>query len=392
VTTGPGRENGGDHGRRRRILLTNFVLAGRSGTELYVWDLANALLARGHTPIVYSTQLGPLSAQLREATIPVVDDLASVGAAPDVIHGQHNHELLTALLQFPRVPAVRFCHGWNDDPVQPFPRVLRYVCVDDTTHDRVVLEWGIPESRTCVLLNFVDLHRFRPRGGLPPRPRRALVFSNKAIVHLPAVRQACARFDIAVEAIGASVGASAHPETVLPRYDLVFAKGRSALEALATGAAVVLCDATGVGPMVTTAELDRLRRLNFGLRALREPATPEAIAAEIARYDPGDAAEVSGRVRAAAGMDAAVDHIVEIYEEVIAEWQGQAHADREPELQAAARYLRSLAPRLYWHSSARSGLYVALRDLYYSGLRIPGLRALLGSYRVARSLRRALRY
>ena len=60
---------------------------------------------------------------------------------------------------------------------------------------------------------------------------------------------------------------------MLGQYDIVFAKARCALEALAVGNAVVLCDTVGVGPMVTTGEVDRLRRLNFGVRALREATT-----------------------------------------------------------------------------------------------------------------------
>ena len=105
-----------------RILLTNYTLGARSGSELYVQDLAMGFLARGHHPVVYARTLGPLAHQLRNATIPVVDDLRQVTAPPDVIHGHHNHELMTALLRFPCVPAVRVCHGWSDAPVQRFWR------------------------------------------------------------------------------------------------------------------------------------------------------------------------------------------------------------------------------------------------------------------------------
>ena len=52
----------------------------------------------------------------------------------------------------------------------------------------------------------------------------------------------------------------AQPERVLGRYDIVFAKAKAAMEAMAVGAAVVLCDFGGVGPMVTWADFDRLRR------------------------------------------------------------------------------------------------------------------------------------
>src|SRR5687768_5773929 len=117
-----------------RILITNRLLSGRSGTELYVRDLAKALEKRGHSPMVYAPTLGPLAAEIRTAATPVVSDLSTLGSVPDVIHGHHNLETLTGLLAFPGVPALAFCHsstGWSEAPLR-FPRVLRHVAVDDT--------------------------------------------------------------------------------------------------------------------------------------------------------------------------------------------------------------------------------------------------------------------
>jgi len=150
----------------------------------------------------------------------------------------------------------------------------------------------------------------------------------------------------------------AHPEAVLGGYDLVFAKARSALEALAVGAAVVLCDAAGVGEMVTTNNLDRLRPLNFGIRALREAVSAEALAREIARYDANDAAEVSRRIRATAGRDAVIDELVSIYQEVLAESAGRPN-DAIAEYRAASAYLRAQAPRL----KERDGLWIAYQAI-----------------------------
>ena len=56
-----------------RVLITNYAMASRAGTELYVRDLALALLRRGHTPVVYTTDVGEMGLKLREATIPVVN-------------------------------------------------------------------------------------------------------------------------------------------------------------------------------------------------------------------------------------------------------------------------------------------------------------------------------
>ena len=95
-----------------RILLTNNSLAARAGSELYIRDLAVELMRRGHQPVAYSTYLGAVAGELRAATIPVIDRLESLGAPPDIIHGQHHYETLSALLRFPGIPALYYCHGW----------------------------------------------------------------------------------------------------------------------------------------------------------------------------------------------------------------------------------------------------------------------------------------
>jgi hypothetical protein len=330
-----------------KVLIANATLASLTGTETYVRDLALGLLRKGHTPIVYAPELGELAGQLRDATVPVVDDLGAVGASPDVIHGNHNTELMTALLHFPGVPSVFFCHSWTDWISSPpaHPRVLAYVAVDDTCRDRLVCEHGIREERLRVMLHAADLERFRPRGPLPARPRRALVFSNNANkwTHLAAVREACSRAGIELDVVGAGVDAqTSRPESLLGNYDLVFAKARCAQEALAVGAAVILCDARGSGPLVTAGDLEKLRRLNFGIRALSEKVDPDLLLRQIERYDAADAAEVSRRYRAGCDLGSVVDDAVALYGEVIAEYGGLPPADPLEEARAAAGYLRWL--------------------------------------------------
>jgi hypothetical protein len=334
-----------------RVLITNNTLDWRAGSELYVRDLATALLARGHTPIAYSTRLGEVASELRAATVPVVDNLDRLSVAPDIIHGHHHIETMTALLRFPNVPAISYCHGWMPWEEAPprFPRILRYIAVDYTCLDRLLLEHAIPEEQTRVLLNFVDLDRFRPRSALPQAPGRALFFSNSVTEEhgVSVVRQACQRFGISLDVAGMLNGNPlSSPEFVLGEYDIVFGKARAALEALAVGAAVVLCDAAGAGPMVTTGEFDRLRRLNFGVRTLREPLQPETIAAQLERYNPADAAEVSRRIRSGAGREETIDEVVRLYVEVIAEYRAAGNANLIAEERAAAEYLRWLSPRL----------------------------------------------
>jgi len=331
-----------------RILITNQALTKRAGSELYVRDLALGLLARGHTPIVYSTELGEVAEEIRNATIPVVSDLDKIGAAPDVIHGQHHLETMTALMHFADAPAVYFCHGWLPWQEQPpkFPRIIRYLAVDDTCRDRLVFEHGIPEEQTEVLLNFVDLKQFKSRDSLPLRPKRAAVFSNHPAYAkwFQTVREACAARNIELDVIGWSDGEGcARPQDLLGNYDLVFAKGRAALEALAVGAAVILCDAKGAGPLVKTENIRQLRPLNFGVRTLRNPVDVASLTQEISRYDSNDAAKVSEFIRADADCEPVIDRLVSVYQEVLS--QHKSHQDPSAERRAVALYLHELSSR-----------------------------------------------
>ena len=214
-----------------------------------------------------------MAQELRQATVPVVDDLNAIGVPPDIIHGQQEFETMTALLRFPAVPAVYFCHDWLMKNTPHFPRILRYVAVDHTCRDRLVFEHAIPEERIQLLFNFVDLARFKPRGPLPARPKCALMFSNYAREdgRLNAAREACARAGIELDVVGERVGnICARPEEALPQYDIVFAKGRAALEALAVGTAVVLC---GIErwPNGHDGEFDRPRRSTSGVVRCASP-------------------------------------------------------------------------------------------------------------------------
>jgi hypothetical protein len=307
--------------------------------------------------------------------VPVVNDLGRIGAAPDLIHGHHQPPTVAALAHFPGAPALFVAHdwiAWHDAPPK-LPRILRYVAVDRTNRDRLVLENGIPEERVRVLLNWVDLERFQPRGPLPERPRRALVFSNYARgeTHLHAVTEACRRAGIPLDVVGSGVGRTVdRPEELLGQYDLVFAKARCALEALAVGTAVVLCDFSGLGGMVTAGELDALRELNLGVRTLRRPLSPELLLAEIARYDAADTAEVSRRVRATAGLDTALDRLLSLYHEVIEEFARVGPPDPETERRAFADHLQTwaswapwLRDRCWTLETEKADLIARVRDL-----------------------------
>jgi glycosyl transferase family 4 len=366
-----------------RVLITNCTLAGQSGTEMYVYDVALRLLARGHRPIVYSPQLGPVAQRLSAATVSVVTDLARVQEPPDIIHGHHSMETLQALLHFPAAPAIYVCHDWNGvhDMPPKLPRVRRFIAVDETVRDRLTIQEGIAAPHVEVIYNGVDLDRFQPRPPLPARPRKALAISNYLEPQqVEIIAAACRSRGIELDAIGAKLGGShPHPESVLGQYDIVFAKARCAWESLAVGTAVIVCDTWGLGPLVTTAELASLRSANFGRRLLQRPLRADVIADELARYDASDAAEVSWQIRATASVEQTVDRLLQCYDEVIREHRA-AVPDLAADMRAAAEFLRHW-PSL--HSPAAVSVHAPInrvrwiiRDELQRNRRTSGLRKL----------------
>jgi hypothetical protein len=333
-----------------RVLIAGHSLGEIGGVQRYERDLASWLLARGHSPVVFAPELGDAARQLDALTIPAVDDLRTITAPVDIIHGDSALETMAALLFFTGTPAVFVSHGWKDSrhAAPRFPRILRYIAVDDTCADRLLTRDGIACERVSVLLNGVDVAAFRQREPLPPKPRRAVVFGNLAheLTSLPAIREACRRADIELDVVGAATGtAVTHPESLLGRYDLAFAKAKCAMEAMACGLAVILCSEAGLGGMVRSADFDRLRRLNFGIRALSKPLTAATILAELALYDAEDARAVSDRIRQSASADDVHAALLSAYEAVIEEYAASPTADPIAESRAAAVFLQDLAIR-----------------------------------------------
>lgn len=350
-----------------RILITNHSLANRAGTELYVRDVATGLIGRGHEVTAYSPEIGDVARELRAAGVSVIDSLETLADEFDIIHGQHHFETMAALLRLAATPAIYFCHGstpWQE-AAPKFPRILRYVAVDHACRDRLIHEHAIPADRILLILNFVDLQRFPKRPDLPLQPKRALIFSNQAAEHtyVGAIRHACRQAGITLEVIGsAAENVCSKPESVLGKYDLVFAKGRAALESLAVGSAVIVCDAAGAGPMVTTENLEQLRPLNFGLRVLQNPVTPETIGREILRYDPNDSKRVSEFIRQTASRESALDELSSLYQNVINEYKQNQTPDVVGEQKATAVYLRELKPRFQAIEALKNQAVETLRN------------------------------
>jgi len=300
-----------------RILLANFALRNRSGAELHTRDIAIGLHRRGHQVAVYAPELGEVAQEVRAAGIQVTDQVENVAFEPQVIHGQTNTPMVQALEHFTKTPGLFMCHGSTPALAAPplLPEVKLHVAVDVACLARLY-KAGIPQNKCLLLFNFVDTDRFIPRASLPPHPKRVLLYSNymNEKNFVLRIREWVQKTGMSCDVVGYGVlNPTAQPHTVLPQYDLVIAKGRAALEAIAVGCAVITGDVMGLGEMVNNARFEYLRARNFGLWSLTRPWTEQNVLDELKKYDPVDAALVSNRLRESARLDSYLLKLESIY-------------------------------------------------------------------------------
>ncbi len=301
-----------------RVLITNCALRDKSGTEVVTSELARGLAARGHRVAVFAPVLGRLADALRQDGIVVTDRIEDVPWTPDIIHGHHNMVLAAALARFAAVPSLFVCHSsthWFDG-APLLRRIGRFLAVDEACRARIRSETAGLGATIDLLPNAVDLQAFKPRRPLPARPARGLLLT-KNTGHVDAVREAAGRSGLALDELGWPLGRIVDDlHARLGDYDVVFATARMALEAMAVGCAVVVVDGRGLAGLATSPVVDQWRAYNFGLRLLTRPPTVDALLAEIARYDPQDAARVSGRIRETAPLSGYLDQVEAIHREV----------------------------------------------------------------------------
>jgi hypothetical protein len=171
------------------------------------------------------------------------------------------------------------------------------------------------------------------------------------------VRAACAKAGLTLDELGpATREMSDQLENVLPRYDIVFATARMALEAAAVGCAVVVADGRGFAGMLRSENLKAWRRLNFGAGLLTAPVTAAALDAAIAAYDAADVAEICRCLR----VEASADDYAAAYLQLYTQATGEAVPQDISHAAATAGWLEDLlpsaAPRAWLDVTRETGL------------------------------------
>jgi hypothetical protein len=235
-----------------KILLTNNALGARGGSESYLETIAVALRRLGHEIWFFTPHVGDMAGSLRRAGFPVSETLAELPRDFDVIHGQHTHVIARVRALMPETPLVFATHSWFIPVEDPLPELgaAAFIAFNERTHERLtahVATQGKPIFRLQqpVDVSFADAARVELR-----EPAVSAVAVNRSLSErtLAVLRDACARNGIHFTAVGMGESEVADAREAMRGADIVFAIGRTALEAMVAGRAVyVVSESTHAG-------------------------------------------------------------------------------------------------------------------------------------------------
>lgn len=307
-----------------RIAFTNIALDGFAGSELWTLEMASYMHRSGIPTMVYSPRLGAVARHFAATGVAITDHPVDLQLfAPTVLHIHHQWETAGARIAVaPDCRRVNMIHGLLPHPEWPGPDMDAYLAVSLHAKAKAAL-LGPPGWDSITLMpNFFDPKRFGKKW--EKRGRKALIHSSRVTeVNLRQMQSVLGRQGLAVEHIGYGGTVETSPENVLPRYRVVFAAGRSAIEALASGCHVILWDQGVVGPAVTVNNFWYVLAANFSVAAcilpfvlVDDPAMENWLSEQISLLE--DSAPLRELVHNNLAIEIVGERLLEIYERVLA--------------------------------------------------------------------------
>jgi len=263
-----------------RVLMTNHHLWQPGGSETWTDTVSRELVRRGHDVEVL-------------AAVPGL--YAEIISCPVVVEptGRYDLALVNQNSGMPRAASVAdrvimTCHGVYPDLEQPVPGAHRYVSVSEEVQQHLFHLGFLSE----VILNPIACDIFAP-----VRPIRSTVRRVLSLCHgedaMSLVQSACDRLGVEFVAIRGARSYSA--PSLMNEVDLVVGLGRTAMEGMACGRAVLVLDSRDYSPaymdgLVDRHTVDEFASSNFSGRARRIAPTEDEVVKLISSFDPSSGA------------------------------------------------------------------------------------------------------
>lgn len=264
-----GMELSGGGSRPTRLLMTNYSISKRTGTEIYVCDTAQWLQERaGIEVLIYSPILGDLAGEYRRRGVRFTDSISEALAfSPELVHMQHYfRKEIAALYRMlpPDTPVLNVLHGVAPKYEEPmlFRSNVSYVGVSDLICAKV----RYITAGKSVVERVENFSIFHERFG-DFLPKRALLLSSRFprdLFDALKVGFACEGVDLTWKGYD-EASKFTDLKTQCQPYEIVLGTGKTALDALCLGKRVILCEDGVLGPAITTENFDFLRGMNFAL-------------------------------------------------------------------------------------------------------------------------------
>lgn len=338
-----------------KILMTNHALGERAGSESYLETVSAELRRLGHEVVFFSTRCGVTAERFRAAGFEVVDTADRLPPDVDVIHGQHTDTVASVRTRLPHAPLVFAMHSWVipvEDPVAELGAAA-YLAFNDLTRARLSAHAATSGAEIVRLTQPVTVsYADGIRTQLATDSVRAVAVSRRMIAAPERLARACAEAGITFEWVGSPERPSVDAREEMRSADIVFAVGRTAVEAMAAGRATFVVDEASLGGWVTPASYAALEADGF-TGHLTDTGT-DGLTELLVGYD----AELGAHARRLAVEHHAVQHhaaaLVDLYLRV-ADQSTDLVCPPALQLLAAERYaLEQRAVRAEWSAAERA--------------------------------------
>jgi glycosyltransferase involved in cell wall biosynthesis len=229
-----------------RILLTNWILSEKSGTETYLMALCRQLIKMGHDLTLYCKVFGWYGEEFKKMGIPVY-----VNKVPkekfDIIHLHHN-SCVKDLAKITDTPKIFVSHGVLPELEVPPLNIDYSVAVSE----EVFKEFFKDELDASIIRNPIDMEEYKSETEIHDRLEHVAVITNKMNdKHKEEIEKACDRVKATVSFIGSGFGThTADVKTEIEKADLVIGSGRCIYEAMSMGRAVIVYDVSGLDGII----------------------------------------------------------------------------------------------------------------------------------------------
>jgi hypothetical protein len=339
-----------------KILITNHSLESLGGTERSVIELAKELKKRGHEVVACSSQIGEAGRMMKESAMTVIKNPFETTFKPDLIHGQHHLDAMRAIAAFPNTPAIYYCHGyfpWVEDA--PYhPRITHYLGMCDSITEKMKVNTRISSTEYVTVSNWFDDSRFKYAREPQKTPKKALFFHRSFDRQSSFAQELVKVFK--TNGIELDLNLATHssntPELILNQYDIVLASGRSAIEAMAAGCAVMPVSDQAILEFVNLDNFEVYKKQNFSPLASTPHFNIQYISDCIQKYDAHQVKLVCQKIRSENTLTQTAIQLEKIYIESINKFNEARNRqvnNLENELEAFSKYIQTIMPLVREH-------------------------------------------